>query len=188
MIKTVIGDLLTSLVVAREWERGTMEALLATPVTRTELLLSKVLPYYLLAIIAMLLCLGVAVWIMQVPFRGSVLSLLALTTLFLGCALGLGLFLSTLFRNQFNAAQAALTSAFLPALMLSGVLYEIASMQVALQWFTRIIPARYFANALQTEFQAGTVGSLLWTDAFFLFLLTVFWLGLTAMKTKRTLD
>lgn len=165
-----------------------MEALLATPVTRTELLLSKVLPYYLLAIIAMLLCLGVAVWIMQVPFRGSVLSLLALTTLFLGCALGLGLFLSTLFRNQFNAAQAALTSAFLPALMLSGVLYEIASMQVALQWFTRIIPARYFANALQTEFQAGTVGSLLWTDAFFLFLLTVFWLGLTAMKTKRTLD
>ncbi len=188
VVMTIIGALLTSMVVAREWERGTMEALLATPVTRTELLLSKVLPYYLLGIIAMLLCLGVAVWIMQVPFRGSVLSLLGLTSLFLGCALGMGLFLSTVFRNQFNAAQAALTSAFLPALMLSGVIYEIASMPVALQWFTRIIPARYFANALQTEFQAGTVGSLLWADAFFLFFLTVFWLGLTALKTKRSLD
>ena len=188
IVMTIIGALLTSMVVAREWERGTMEALLATPVTRTELLLSKVLPYYLLGILAMLLCLGVAVGIMNVPFRGSILELIGMTSLFLGSALGLGLFLSTLFRNQFNAAQAALTSAFLPAMMLSGVIYEISSMPVVLQWLTRLLPARYFANALQTEFQAGHVGALVWVDATFLFLLSVFWLGMTALKTRRSLD
>jgi len=188
VVMTIIGALLTSLVVAREWERGTMEGLLATPVTRGELLLSKVLPYYLLGMIAMLLCLAASVWIMGVPFRGSVLVLAGMSTLFLGCALGLGLFLSTTMRNQFNAAQAALTSAFLPALMLSGLVYEIPSMPKALQWFTRIIPARYFANSLQTIFQAGTVSSLLWENAFYLTLLSLFWLGMTARKTRRTLD
>jgi ABC-2 type transport system permease protein len=188
VVMTIIGALLTSLVVAREWERGTMEALLATPVTRSELLLSKVLPYYLLGMAAMLLCLAVAVLVMDVPFRGSIWALMGMSTLFLGCALGLGLFLSTVFRNQFNAAQAALTAAFLPALMLSGVVYEIPSMPVPLQWITRLIPARYFANSLQTLFQAGNVASLLWTDALLLLMLTCFWLGLTALKTRRTLD
>ena len=91
-------------------------------------------------------------------------------------------------RNQFNAAQAALTAAFLPALMLSGVVYEIASMPQVLQWLTRIIPARYFANALQTLFQTESSSALLWTDAAFLAVLMVFWLGLTARNTRRTLD
>jgi len=188
VVMTIIGALLTSLVVAREWERGTMEALLATPVTRAELLLSKMLPYYVLGMLAMFLCLGVSVWIMGVPFRGSVLLLAGMSTLFLGCTLSLGLFLSTRFRNQFNAAQVALTTAFMPALMLSGMLYEITSMPAPLQWFTRLIPARYFANALQTLYQAGNIAPLLWSDALYLSLLMVFWLGMTARSTKRTLD
>lgn len=165
-----------------------MEALLATSVTRTELLLSKILPYYALGLAAMLLCLAVSVAIMGVPFRGSVLLLTAMTTLFLGCALGLGLFLSSVFRNQFNAAQAALIAAFLPSLMLSGVIYEISSMPRFLQGVTRFIPARYFASSLQTLFQAGDIGAVLWPDAFYLALLTLFWIGLTALKTRRTLD
>jgi ABC-2 type transport system permease protein len=188
VIMTMIGALLTSLVVAREWERGTMEALLATPVTRTELLLSKIIPYYVLGMLAMSLCLLVAVNVMAIPFRGSVLALFGMTTLFLGSALGLGLFLSTIMRNQFNAAQAALTAAYLPAMMLSGFVFEIASMPQALQWLTHIIPARYFTNALQTLFQAGNIPSVLWTDALFLSVLSVFWLGLTVKKTKNTLD
>lgn len=188
VVMTIIGALLTSLVVAREWERGTMEALLATPVTRAELLLSKVLPYYLLGMAAMLMCLAVAVHVMGVPFRGSLSALLGMASLFLGSALGLGLFLSTTLRNQFNAAQAALTAGFLPALMLSGFVYEISSMPTLLQWITHIIPARYFANSLQTLFQAGDIGSILLGNAFFLALLASFWLGLTALKTKRTLD
>ena len=111
VVMTIIGALLTSLVVAREWERGTMEALLASPVTRLELLLSKILPYYLLGMAACWICLLVAVYIMGVPFRGSLLMLFVVSSLFLGCALGMGLFLSTVMRNQFNAAQAALTAA-----------------------------------------------------------------------------
>ncbi len=188
VVMAIIGILLTSLVVAREWERGTMEALLATPVTRFEVLLSKIIPYYVLGMCAMVLCWLVAVYIMRVPFRGSFLALFILSSLFLGSALGQGLFLSTALRSQFNAAQAALTAGFLPALMLSGFIFEIASMPPVLQWFTRIIPARYFTNSLQTLFQAGDVGALLIPNALCLSLLTLFWLGLTVLKTKRTLD
>jgi ABC-2 type transport system permease protein len=188
VVMTIIGALLTSLVVAREWERGTMEALLATPVTKAELLVSKIIPYYVLGMLAMILCLAVSVFLMGVPFRGSLVALFGISTLFLGSALGMGLFLSTVLRSQFNAALAALTSAFLPALMLSGFVFEIDSMPRALQFLTRIIPARYFASSLQTLFQAGTVGALLWVNALGLGLLMCFWLGLTAWKTKRDLD
>ncbi|OWY40229.1 hypothetical protein CEK28_05740 [Xenophilus sp. AP218F] len=188
VVMTIIGALLTSLVVAREWERGTMEALLATPVTKVELLLSKMLPYYLLGIAAMLLCLLVAVGVMGVPFRGSLPALFGVSTLFLGNALGLGLFLSTVTRNQFNAAQAALTAGYLPALMLSGFVFEIASMPQPLQWLTHIIPARYFASSLQTLFQAGVIPGVLLFNVLCLTLLACFWLGLTAAKTRRTLD
>jgi len=188
VVMTIIGALLTSLVVAREWERGTMEALLATPVTAAELLLSKILPYYLLGMVAMALCTLVSVLVMGVPFRGSVTALFGITTLFLGCALGFGLFLSTVMRNQFNAAQAALTAGFLPAMMLSGFVFEIGSMPWLLRALTRIVPARYFTGALQTLFQAGDIGSVLIPNAVFLGALMVVWLGLTARKTTRTLD
>ncbi len=188
VVMTIIGALLTSLVVAREWERGTMEALLASPVTRLELLLSKILPYYVLGMAACWICLLVAVHVMGVPFRGSLLMLFVASSLFLGCALGMGLFLSTVMRNQFNAAQAALTAAFLPAVMLSGFVYEIASMPLPLQWLTRIIPARYYASSLQTLFQAGTLMEVLWPNLLCLLLLSLFWLGLTARKSRRTLE
>ena len=188
VIMTVIGALLTSLVIAREWERGTMEALLATPVTRTEILLSKLLPYYLLGILSLLICVAVAVFLLRVPFRGSVPMLLAVATFFLLSALGLGLLLSTVTRNQFNAAQGALNAAFMPAMMLSGFIYEISSMPVPIRAFTYIIPARYFVTAMQTLFQAGDIGPLIWRNVAFLALAAVFFLGFTAKKTKRHLD
>ena len=188
IIMTVVGAILTSLVVAREWERGTMEALLATPVTKGELLLSKLLPYYGLGIIAMLLCLLFSVAVMAVPWRGSLLLLFLVTSVFLGSALGLGLFLSTVMRSQFNAAQAALIAAFLPAVMLSGFVFEIASMPPLLRAITHLIPARYFASSLQTLYQAGSVFSILLVNGFCLLLLAGFWLALTARKTRRTLE
>ena len=188
IIMTVVGAILTSLVVAREWERGTMEALLATPVTKGELLLSKLLPYYGLGIIAMLLCLLFSVAVMGVPWRGSLLLLFLVTSVFLGSALGLGLFLSTVMRSQFNAAQAALIAAFLPAVMLSGFVFEIASMPPWLRAITHLIPARYFASSLQTLYQAGSVFSILLVNGFCLLLLAGFWLALTARKTRRTLE
>lgn len=188
VVMTIIGALLTSLVVAREWERGTMEALLATPVTRAELLLSKILPYYVLGLAAMALCTAVAVFVLGVPFHGSVLALFLVTTLFLGCALGFGLFLSTVLPTQFNAAQASLVAGFLPAMMLSGFVFEISSMPLPLRALTRIVPARYFTRSLSTLFQAGTLSEVLLPNALALAALTVFWIGITARKTRRTLD
>ncbi|MBB3809942.1 ABC transporter permease [Pseudochelatococcus contaminans] len=188
VVMTIIGALLTSLVIAREWERGTMEALLATPISKTELLLSKSLPYYALAMVAMAICVLIAIFIMDVPFRGSILILLLSTSLFLGSALGLGLLLSSATRNQFNAAQGALNAAFLPSALLSGLIFEISSMPLAVQAVTYLVPARYFVTTLQTLFQAGDLLAILLPNMLFLLLSAVFWLGLTARATRRRLD
>ncbi len=188
IIMTVISALLTALVVAREWERGTMEALLASPVTRAELLLSKLLPYYLLGIMSLFLCVGVAALMMRVPFRGSLLALGIIGSLFLASSLGLGLLLSTVLRNQFVASQAALNAAFMPALMLSGFLFEIRSMPAIIQGATYLIPARYFVTAIQTLFQAGNVAPVLLHSGLFLVGAGSFFIGLTALKTRCRLE
>lgn len=188
VIMTVIGALLTSLVVAREWERGTMEALLTAPVSRAELLLSKLLPYYALGMISLFICVGVAVFILRVPFRGSVFILALVGSLFLGSALGLGLLLSTSTRNQFYAAQAALNAAFLPALILSGFIYEIRSMPQAIRAVTYLVPARYFVSAMQTLFQAGNVWPVLLKSLLFLAAAAAFFIGATAIRTRRRLE
>lgn len=188
IIMTVIGALLTSLVVAREWERGTMEALLSSPVTRVELLLSKLLPYYALGMVSLVICVAVAVLLLGVPFRGSFVVLAMLGTLFLGSALGLGLLLSTATRNQFNAALAALNAAFLPALILSGFIYEIRSMPPVIRAVTYLVPARYFVTAMQTLFQAGAIWPVLFKSMAFLGAASVFFLVLTYRKTRRNLE
>ena len=188
VIMTVIGALLTSLVVAREWERGTMEALLASPVTRAELLLSKILPYYALGMLSLLLCVASARWLLGVPFRGSVLALCVVGTFFLLSVLGIGLAISTATRNQFNAAQAALNAAFLPATMLSGFIYEISSMPSFLRGVTHIVPARYFVSAIQTLFQLPTDWKHLMPDILLLVASAAFFLGITAKLTKRRME
>jgi ABC-2 type transport system permease protein len=188
IIMTIIGALLTSLVVAREWERGTMEALLSTPVTRGEIILSKLLPYYALGMAAVAVCVIMAVTVFGVPFRGSFLVLLLVASLFLLSVLGIGLFISTVTRNQFNAAQAALNVAYLPALLFSGMLFEIRSMPVAIQLVTYVVPARYFVTSIQTLFQAGTLWSVLVRDILFLCGSAAFFIGLTAIKTRRRLS
>ncbi len=188
IIMTVIGAMLTSLVVAREWERGTMEALLASPVSRAELLLSKLIPYYLLGLASLLICVAVSVFLLRVPFRGSSLALWLTGSLFLGSSLGLGLLLSTVTRNQFNAAQAALNAAFLPAVILSGFIYEIGSMPAVIRAVTYLVPARYFVTAMQTLFQAGEVWPVLRRSMLFLAAASVLFIGLTAIKTRRKLE
>lgn len=188
IIMTVIGAILTSLVIAREWERGTMEALLSTQVTRSELLLSKLIPYYFLGMAAMLLCMVVAIFVMAVPYRGSLLILFVVSSLFLASTLGMGLLISTLTRNQFNAAMIALNAGFLPAVMLSGFIFEIDSMPVLVQAVTYIIPARYFVSTLQTLFLVGNVGIILLINTIFMIASAVVFIGLTALKTRRRLD
>ncbi len=188
LIMTVVGALLTALVVAREWERGTMEALLASPVTRTELLLSKLLPYYVLGIVSLLICVGVSTFVMGVPFRGSIFALFFVSTLFLMPTLGLGLLVSTLMKNQFNAAQAALNLAFLPTMMFSGFIYEISSMPAPLRAFTYLFPGRYFVTAIQTLFQAGDLWPILLRNGLMLTIAGVVLIGLTFRLTKKRLD
>lgn len=188
IIMTVIGAILTSLVVAREWERGTMEALLSTQVTRTELLLCKLLPYYVLGMLAMLLCMLVSVFILGVPYRGSLLLLFLITSLFLLSTLGMGLLISTITRNQFNAAQVALNAAFLPSIMLSGFIFQIDSMPAIIRAVTYVIPARYFVSTLQSLFLAGNIATVLVVNVLFLIASAVMFIGLTALKTKRRLD
>ncbi|GAA3096767.1 ABC transporter permease [Rhizobium viscosum] len=157
IVMTLVGTLLTSLVVAREWERGTMEAMMATPVTSAELLAGKILPYFLLGLASMTLCVLLAVFLFGVPFRGSVAALYALSAAFLIPALGQGLLISTATKNQFLASQLALITAFLPAFLLSGFLFEINSMPTIIQWITVIVPARYLIPSLQTVFLAGDI-------------------------------
>lgn len=188
IIMTVIGALLTSLVVAREWERGTMESLLASSVTKSELLLSKVLPYYVLGIVSLFIIVALATIVIGVPFRGSLLILALIASFFLFSVLGIGLLLSTVTRNQFNAAQAALNAAFLPAVILSGFIFEISSMPAVVRGITTIIPARYFVNTLQTLFLAGNIWGVLLPNLLFLIAAAAFFLLLTARATRRQLD
>ncbi|MBD1226184.1 ABC transporter permease [Xenorhabdus griffiniae] len=188
IIMTVVGAILTSLVVAREWERGTMEALLSTQVTRTELLLAKLLPYQMLGSFVMVLCMLFTVFVLGVPYRGSLWILALVSSLYLATALGMGLLISTLTRNQFNAAMISLNAAFLPAIMLSGFVFEIDSMPALIQASTYVIPARYFVSSLQTLFLAGNIGTVLMTNLLLLIASSIVFIGLTAWKTRRHLD
>ncbi len=187
IVMTLIGTLLTALVVAREWERGTMEAMMATPVTALELLAGKIIPYFILAIASMTLCVLVAVLLFGIPFRGSLLALYAISAAFLLPALGQGLLISAATRNQFLASQLALLSAFLPAFLLSGFLFEIGSMPAIIQWITLIVPARYLIPCLQSVFLAGDIWPLFLTNIAVMLLAGVVFLGLAARSTRKRL-
>ncbi len=138
-----------------------MEALLATPATRLEILLGKIVPYFVLGILAMAISVGSAVWAFEVPFRGSIWALVGISSAYLGTMLTLGLLISTKTRNQFVACQAALIVGFLPAFELSGFIFEIDSMPVPIQILTRVLPPRYYVSSLQTLFLAGDVPEVL---------------------------
>lgn len=188
VIMTIIGSLLTALVIAREWERGTMESLMATPVSVVELLLGKLIPYFILGMGSLFLCTAIAVFFFKVPFRGSVFALSVVSASFLIAALGQGLLISTVTKNQFLASQLAITSAFLPALNLSGFIFEINSMPKPIQWLTHILPARYFITSLQTLFLTGDVWVLLIKCMSSMLLIGSFFLLLTLRKTKKRID
>ncbi|MDB6081087.1 MAG: transporter permease [Chlamydiia bacterium] len=188
IIMTLIGTLLTALVVAREWERGTMEAMMSTPVTIVELLVGKLIPYFLLGLFSMTLCVFISVFFYEVPFRGSYFVLGAVSSVFLFTALGLGLLISTLAKNQFVAAQVSLVTAFLPAFILSGFIFEISSMPIPIQLLTYCIPARYFVSALQTLFLVGNVWQLLLIDTLVMLTIGLLFFTITASKTVKRLD
>jgi ABC-2 type transport system permease protein len=188
IIMTLIGTLLTALVISREWERGTMEALMATPVGILEIIIAKMIPYFFLGMFSMSICVIIAVFFYDVPFRGSFVIFAGVASIFLLTALGTGLLISTVARNQFVAAQLAMVAAFLPSFILSGFIFEIGSMPWMIQMVTHFIPARYFVSLLQTFFLVGNVWTLIIPNSIAMILLGSIIYIITSLKTAKRLD
>ena len=157
LVMTLIGGLLTAMVMAREWERGTLESLLVTPVRTEEILLGKTLPYFVLALFGFMLCVLSAKFLFHVPLRGSVWVLLGASMLYVLIALGIGLLISSWVKNQLVASQLTMLVTFLPAFMLSGFLFDLRSVPTAVRLITYVLPARYYVALLQSVFLAGNV-------------------------------
>lgn len=185
---TLIGMLLTALVIAREWERGTMEALLSTKVTKIQLVMGKYIPYFLLGMISLSFNVFLCVNVFQIPFRGNYFVLFLFSSLFLITAMGQGLLISTILKNQFTASQAALVGGFLPALMLSGLIFPIKSMPMPLQWLSTIMPSKYFVACIQSEFMAGTVPEIIIPNCLFLGTLGLILFVAVYEKTQMRLE
>jgi len=187
LIVTLIGALLTSLVMAREWERGTLEALFVTPVRPEEILLGKTIPYFILGMIGFVLCLLAAKFLFYVPFRGSVIVLTGASTLYLLVALAIGLLISSAVKSQFVAIQITVLVTFLPAVMLSGFLFDLRSMPAAVRMMTYLLPARYYVTLLQTIFLAGDIWAVILPNAAVLAAMMIVLLWLTRRVTQKKL-
>jgi len=188
VIMTLLGTLMTALVIAREWERGTLEALYATPLTRGQILIGKTLPYFVLAMISMAVCIVTALVLFHLPLRGSLLTLGLVSAAFLVPALGQGLLISVTMRSQLAAAQLGLMTGYLPAMMLSGFLFDIHSMPAWLQLLTLLIPARYMNVALQTVFLAGDLWSVLIPNMLFMLAVGALFFGVAWRRLHKRVD
>jgi len=177
IVMAVIGSFLTSLTIAREWERGTMEQLVSTPITPLEVMVGKLVPYFLIGMLDTALCAALAVWWFEVPFRGQWSVFFLSSALFLLVVLSLGYVLSVVAKSQLAASQAALISTFLPAFLLSGFIYPIDQMPAVIRFITHVIPARFFMTITRDVFLKGTSLPLLRDDllalAIFAFILTI---------------
>lgn len=185
---TLTGALLTAMVIAREWERGTMEALMVTPIAIREILIAKLVPYFVLGIGGMAASVAIAVWLFAVPLAGSPWVLAGAAALFLLAALGMGLLISSFARSQFVAGQVAIITTFLPAFILSGFIFDIGSMPAPVRLITHIVAARYFVAILQTVFLAGDVWSVILPNAAALALMAILFLGAARLFARKRLD
>ena len=188
IIMTLTGSLLTAMVVAREWERGTMEALMVTPLKMQEMLIGKLIPYFFLGMGGMLFTVALAVWQFQVPFRGSFLALIGASALFMLVALALGLLISIVSKNQFVAGQIAIIITFLPAFILSGFIFDINSMPQAIQVVTHLVPARYLVSILQSLFLAGDVWPVYWANMGAMLIMLLVLMRIVRKKSYKRLD
>jgi pyoluteorin transport system permease protein len=188
LVMTLIGSMLTALVMAREWERGTIEALFVTPARSAEILVAKMIPNFALGMIGLLLVLGAARILFHVPLRGSLVTLAGASSLYLLVTLAIGLVISSTVKNQFVASQLALLVTFMPAMMLSGFLYDLRSMPAAVRAVTYALPARYFVTLLQTIFLAGDLPSVLLPHAAMLLVMATVFLLLARRATAKRLE
>ena len=181
IVMSVIGSFLTALTIAREWERGTMEQLISTPVTPLEIMLGKLAPYVVIGMVDTALCAAIGVGWFHVPFRGKWSVFCGSSVLFLMVVLSLGYFISVVAKSQLAASQASLIATFLPAFLLSGFLFPIDQMPAVIRFATRVIPARYFVSIMRSVFLKGSPAAFLTND---LTALAVFALALTLLATR----
>lgn len=156
VIMAMIASLLTSLTISREWERGTMEQLISTPVKTPELIIGKIMPYFLIGFIDVILSLVIAVFLFEVPLRGSLFLLMALSSIFLFGGLSLGMLISITAKSQLVSSQIAMVATFLPVFLLSGFMFAISNMPAFLQLITYAVPARYFVTIVKGIFMKGS--------------------------------
>jgi pyoluteorin transport system permease protein len=186
LIMTLIGAFLTAMVMAREWERGTFEAMFVTPVRVGEIIAAKMVPYFVLGMIGLVFCMLAAKFLFGVPFRGSILILTSVSMLYLLVALGVGLLISSLTKSQFVSSMTTLIVTFLPAVFLSGFLFDLRSIPEAVRVISYMLPARYYVALLQTLFLAGDVWAIVLPNAAALAATAAVVLGLTrAVANKR---
>jgi ABC-2 type transport system permease protein len=185
---TLVGAFLTAMVMAREWERGTLEALFVTPVRPGEILLAKIIPYFVVGMLGLGMCLVAARFQLGVPIYGSFPVILISSMLYMLVALGLGLVISSITKNQFLASQIAIISSFMPSLMLSGFLFDLRDVPMVIRLVGQALPATYFIELIRTLFLAGNVWPLIFKDCAILAAYAVLLLGLARFVTRKKLD
>jgi len=188
LIMTLIGAFLTSLLVAREWERGTLEVLFTTPAQPIEIVLAKLVPFMVVGAIDLGACLAAARWLFDVPIRGSIISICSVSMLYLLVSLSLGLFISATSRNQFAASQIALLISFMPALMLSGFVFDLENVPQAIQWISQALPATHFMGLIRALFLAGDNWSEIFRVSALLAAFGIGFVGLTCRALRKELD
>ena len=188
LVMVVIAAMLTSVTVAREWETGTMEQLISTPIRVPELVLGKVVPYFVIGLTDVAIAVVVGRWVFDVPLRGSTGLLFASASIFLTGALFLGLLLSIVFKTQVLANQIALMSGYLPTLILSGFVFSIHNMPLPIQAITFFVPGRYFIAMLRGIYLKGIGLEILWLDAALLALYAAAMVVLAHRKMRLTLE
>ncbi len=188
MVMAVVGAFLTSLTIAREWERGTMEQLIATPVRKLEIQIGKLVPYFAIGMVDTAICAAFAVWWFGVPFRGSWWVLFVCSALFLITVLALGYFFSVVGKTQLGASQMGLLSTLLPTFLLSGFIFPIDQMPRVVQWITRILPARYYVSILRSVFLKGTPVRLMLGDVTALAIIAAVLITLATRAFQKRLE
>ncbi|SFP57534.1 ABC transporter permease [Variovorax sp. 770b2] len=188
LIMTLVGAFLTALVMAREWERGTLEALFVTPVRPVEILLAKIIPYFGVGMLGLALCLLAARFLFAVPMYGSLFVVVFSSMLYLIVAVSLGLVISSVTRNQFLASQIALIATFMPSMMLSGFLFDLRNVPTAVRVIGHVLPATYFMDLIKTLFLAGDVWPLIWRNCAILLCYAIGLLLLARAVTRKSLD
>jgi len=188
LIMTLVGTFLTALVMAREWERGTLEALFVTPVRPVEILVAKIIPYFCVGMLGLFLCLVAARLLFNVPLHGSLLVLIVASMIYMFVSLGIGLLISAMTKSQFLASQLAILASFLPAMMLSGFVFDLRNVPAAVQIVGQMLPATYFMQLAKSLFLAGNQWPLIIKNCTILLAYAVVVLGAARIVTRKKLD